>query len=32
MKAEQAMPELVKTVYRPLYLVEGVRDSSAYQG
>ena len=32
MKAEQAMPELVKTVYRPMYLVEGVRDSSAYQG
>ena len=32
MEAEQAMPELVKTVYRPLYLVEGVRDSSAYQG
>ena len=31
-KAEEAKPELVETVCRPLYLVEGVRDSSAYQG
>lgn len=31
-KAEASKPELVETVYRPLYLTEGVRDSSAYQG
>lgn len=31
-KAEASKPELVETVYRPLYLAEGVRDSSAYQG
>lgn len=31
-KAEQATPELRHVVCRPLWLVEGVRDSLAYQG
>ena len=31
-KAEQAKPKLKETIYRPLYLVEGVKDSLAYQG
>lgn len=31
-KAEEAKPELTQKVYRPLYLVQPVEDSSAYQG
>ena len=31
-KAEQAKPKLKETIYRPRYLVEGVKDSLAYQG
>ena len=31
-EAEKAKPELIETLYRPLYLVKGERDSTAYQG
>lgn len=31
-KAEEAKPELISKVYRPLYLVQPVEDEAAYQG